>query len=63
MGALCSGKSDNPHQQEPNRPQIKVNAGSDIKTSYSLEAKGGLSAPLEKPASGLFLDEKSTKNI
>ena len=62
MGALCSGKSDNPHGMEPNRPNIKAGSSQQPLTSYALDNKTTV-ASLDKPASGLLLDDKSTKNI
>jgi hypothetical protein len=70
MGALCSGKSDNPQGLDSGRPSVKNQAlASAPKNTYALE-KTQTANPnattdmgLEKPASGLIIDDKAAKNI
>ncbi len=64
MGALCSGKSDNPSSIET-RPTIRAEVSAP-KNSYQLEKTqaGNPNAKVELSANaGLVIDDKSAKNI
>ena len=66
MGALCSGKSDNPSSIEA-RPTVKSGGTPSVpKNSYQLEKShaGNPTATGDlPPTSGLVIDDKSAKNI